>query len=109
MTEAEKAIAKAKADGAAEARREAGLLVAAAEFRALALGKLADAAAALEVIDLAKFVNDAGEVDKAELGKLVDKLAAALPSGNSGGKVPAGARGAPGDTDFLRSAMRVTR
>jgi hypothetical protein len=105
MTDAEKAIAKAKQEGAAEARREAGLLVAAAEFRAIAQGKLADPAAALEVIDLAKFINDAGDVDKTELAKLVDKLAAALPSA-SPGKVPAGARGQAADGDFLRSVLR---
>src|SRR5215467_12669262 len=53
MSEADKALAKARDEGKAEARREAGLKLAAAEFRVAAAGKLADPDAALEVLDLA--------------------------------------------------------
>jgi len=106
MTEDEKKLAKARDEGRAEARREHGLALAAAEFKLAAHGKIADPEAALEVIDLAKFVTEAGEVDKGELAKLIDRLAATLPSANGAGKVPPGARGGPADGgDFLRTAM----
>ena len=61
-----------------EAIKSAGLRAAAAEFRAAAAGKLADPAAALQVLDLSCFVGDEGEVDSVRLAAMVDKLAAAL-------------------------------
>src|SRR5262249_54640823 len=67
----EKAIQAARDGGRAEAFKAAGLRVAAAEFRALAAGKLADPAAALEVLDLSRFVGDEGEVDLAGLTAIV--------------------------------------
>jgi hypothetical protein len=106
MSDSDKALAKARDEGKAEARREAGLRLAAAEFRAAAAGKLADPDAALEVLDLAKFVNDDGEVDRAELAKLIERLVASLPAANGPGRVPAGPRGSTAaDGDFLRQAL----
>jgi hypothetical protein len=106
MTEHEKAVAAAKAEGRTEAVREAGLKLAAAEFRAAAAGKLADPAAALDVIDLSKYVDEDGEVDSKALAMLVDKLAAALPApARSPAKVPAGPHGDTDEPDFIRQAL----
>jgi hypothetical protein len=108
MTEQERAVAEAHAAGKTEALKAAGLQVAAAEFRALAAGKLADPAAALEDLNLARFVGDDGEVNKRGLAGLVDRLAAAAaPVGPGAGKVPSGPLGgSDGETDFIRQAMR---
>ena len=84
MTDHEKALQAARAEGRAEAFKAAGLRVAAAEFRALAAGKLADPATVLEVLDLSRFVGDEGEVDLVGLTALVDKLAAALGTDRDG-------------------------
>src|SRR6516164_2238563 len=60
MSDQERAIADAKEAGRVEAARAAGLRVAAAEFRALAAGKLANPDKMLEDEDLnlGRFVND---------------------------------------------------
>jgi hypothetical protein len=78
ISDVEKAVQVARDEGCAEAFRAAGLRVAAAEFRAVAVGKLADPAAALEVLDLSRFVGDGGGVDLASLTAMVNKLAAAV-------------------------------
>ena len=81
MTDADKALAKARDEGNAEAQQAAGLRVAAAEFVAAATGK--------------------------PLGQYVDKLTTALPApAPPGGKVPAGARGPANDGDFLGTMLR---
>jgi hypothetical protein len=108
MTDNERAIAEAKQAGKAEAVREAGLRVAEAEFRALAAGKLADPMAALELLDLSKFVSDEGEVDKAALTGMVDRLVKQVVA--SAAKIPAGPQGdEPDGGDFLRQALKRTR
>ena len=76
----ETALQAARDEGRADAFKAAGLRVAAAEFRAVAAGKLADPAAALEVLDLSRFVSDKGEVDLVGLTTIVDKLAAVSTS-----------------------------
>ena len=105
MTDAEKQLAKARDDGRAEARRDAGLAVAGAEFRAAATGRLADPAATLDALDLSKFVGDDGEVDSAGIAALVEKLTAALPAPGTP-KIPAGPHGAPASDDFLGAGIR---
>jgi len=105
MTDAERALAQARDEGRTEARRAAGAALAAAEFRVAAAGRL-DADAALDALDLSRFVNDDGEVDKAKIAELVAKLVAALPGDRTGGKIPAGPHGAPQDGDFLRAVLR---
>jgi hypothetical protein len=86
ISDVEKAVQVARDEGRAEAFRAAGLRVAAAEFRAVAVGKLADPAAALEVLDLSRFVGDGGGVDLASLTAMVNKLAAAMcTAGPTGG------------------------
>jgi hypothetical protein len=104
MTDAEKAIADAKAEGKAEAAREAALRLAAAEFRAAAVGKIADPDAALDVLDLAKLVKD-GEPDKKAIAAVVDRLAAVPPPP---GHIPPGPRQQPanGETDFFRATLQ---
>jgi len=109
MPEAERALAAAREEGATEARRAAGAALAAAEFRAAAVGVLADPDAALDALDLSRFVNDHGEVDRRKIGDLVKRLAAALPAAANAGRIPAGSRGTPANDDFLRSAMRPGR
>ena len=80
MSDDENALQAARDEGCADAFKAAGLRVAAAEFRAVAAGKLADPAATLEVLDLSRFVDDEGEVDLAGLITIVDKLAAVSTS-----------------------------
>jgi hypothetical protein len=108
MTEQERAVAEAKAAGKAEAVAEAGKAVAAATFRELATGKLADPGKALDLVDLGKFVSDDGTVDRTALGKAVDSLAAQVPG--PPGRVPPGPRGEPaGEPDFIRDRIRSGR
>jgi hypothetical protein len=86
----EKALQAARDEGRAEAFKAVGLRVAAAEFRAVAAGKLADPAAVLEVLDLSRFVGDEGEVDLAGLTAMVDMLVAALCTDRATGGTCAG-------------------
>ena len=104
LTDAEKAIAKAKEEGRAEAAAEHARQLAAAEFRAQAANRLADPEAALAVLDLEKLVKD-GQPDKKAIGKLVDQLAAVPPPP---GRVPPGPMpGAPNpEHDWLRDVQR---
>jgi len=104
LTDAEKAIAKAKEEGRAEAAAEHARALAAAEFRAQATSRLADPEAALAVLDLEKLVKD-GQPDKKAIGKLVDQLAAVPPPP---GRVPPGPMpGAPNpEHDWLRDVQR---
>jgi flagellar biosynthesis/type III secretory pathway protein FliH len=106
MTDQERLVAEARQAGKAEALQAAGLQVAAAEFRALAAGKLADPAAALEDLNLARFVGEDGTVNKRSLAAMVDRLAAAAaPLAPKPGSIPGGPHGATGETDFIRQAM----
>jgi len=108
MTDADKALAKARDEGKAEAQQAAGLKVAAAQFLAEAKGKLADPAKALAQLDLRRYVGDDGEVDSKGLGTLVDDLVASLGApAQAPGKMPAGARGAAHDGgDWLGNLVR---
>ena len=103
MSEAEKAIAKAREEGKAEAASEHAQELAAAEFRAQAAGRVANPDAALAVLDLAKLLKD-GKPDKTAIGKLVEQLAAVPPPP---GRVPPGPRdGGNGEADLFRDIMR---
>ena len=102
MTEQEKAIAKAREDGKAEAAQAAALVVAAAEFKVQAAGKIANPDAALAALDLARLLRT-GSPDKNAIGELVGQLAAVPPAP---GHVPAGPRAPPATatrTGFARS------
>jgi hypothetical protein len=105
MTDTEKAIAEARAAGRAEAVRDAAKAVAAAEFRALAAGRIADPDAYLELLSLDPFILEDGTIDKKALAKMVERLIAQVAP--PGARIPAGAMGS-GDTadgDFLRAAL----
>jgi acyl-CoA reductase-like NAD-dependent aldehyde dehydrogenase len=110
MSDSERAVAAAREEGRVAALTEAGARMAAAEFRALAAGKLADPDAALEVLDLTKFVKD-GEPDRAGLAAIIERLAQAAPAPTApppppGGHVPAGPRQSqPRSDDFLRTQL----
>jgi hypothetical protein len=101
MSDAEKAIEEAKDAGRAEARAEMAVRVVAAEFRTLAAGKLADVDAALELLDLKRFVKDDGEVDRAALSAAVDRLTPAQQAPRA--RVPGGSQGTAVEKDFIRS------
>lgn len=77
MTETEKAIEQARSEGRREALTETGQKVAAAELRAAAKGRMTDdqLSTLLDGLDLARFVNDEGDVDSDALGKFVDGIA----------------------------------
>jgi hypothetical protein len=110
MSDAEKAVATARAEGRAEAQREASLLLAAAEFRAQASGRIANVDAALGVLDLGKLVAADGQPDRKAIGKLVEQLAAVPPPPPPPGHVPPGPRQtvpANGDDDWLRRVRRT--
>lgn len=107
MTEHEKAIAEARAEGKAEAVKVAAVRLAAAEFRAAAVGRLVDPAATLAELDMTRYVDDDGEVDSEAIAKLVDRLAASLAAPPPApGRIPGGPREtAPESTDFIRARM----
>jgi hypothetical protein len=107
MSEQEKLIAKAREEGKAEAAHAAALVVAAAEFRVQAAGKIADPEAALAVIDMSRLLDDKERPDKAAIGKLVGQLAAVPPPP---GHVPPGPRDpGNGQGDWLRDQMKGVR
>jgi hypothetical protein len=108
MSDQEKLIAQAKDEGRKEAVQAAGRRLAAAEFKAAAAGKIGDPAAALEVLDLSKFVGQDGEPDSTAIQKVVDRLALAMPvQAPPSGRVPAGPRSDSDESpDFIRTALR---
>lgn len=115
MSDAEKAVAAAKAEGKSEALREAGARLAAAEFRARAAGRLADPAAAVELLDFTRFVGEDGEPDADRIEEAVTRLTAAAGAANGkhvpppAPKVPSGVRETADETDWLRAAITGNR
>jgi hypothetical protein len=112
MTEQERAVATARAEGKAEAEALAAQRLAAAEFRILAAGRLANPEGALAVIDMSKLVQKNGEPNRQAIAALVEQLAPQQAAGN-GHVIPAGARTAPapaaGQGDWLRNVSRGPR
>lgn len=110
MTEQEKALAKARAEGRKEAEAEAALRLAAAEFRFAATGRIADPTAALDLIDKSKLLGANGEPDPKAIAAAVERLAGPVQEPNAGpplGHVPAGPR-APASAhngDFIRGVL----
>jgi hypothetical protein len=119
MTEQEKAVRKAHADGVAEATATAARRLAATEFRYAAAGRIADPAAALELLDVGKLLDEHGEPDSKRIAAAVDRLAGPPPDPAANGHqhqprtVPAGPRppAAPpaGGGDFIRSVLKTGR
>jgi hypothetical protein len=113
MSENEKALAAAKDAGRAEAAHDAALLVAAAEFRLAAAGRLVNAEAALAALDMAKLLDAQDRPDKKRIAALVDQLAAVPPPAPAPGHIPGGPRqgsnnGATGG-DWLRTVAQRSR
>lgn len=77
MSEQEKAVAQAKADGLAEGLVAGAARLAAAEIRAAAAGRMTSEqlGALLEGLNLAAFIDAAGEVDQAKVARFVDGIA----------------------------------
>jgi hypothetical protein len=92
MTDHEKAVANAKAEGMAEAMKTAGTRLAAAELKSAAAAKGLNLSEVSDLINVAQFVDDQGEVDEKAIQKAVDKLAKLAPSGpnRSGAQIPGG-------------------
>lgn len=80
MSESEKAIAAAKAEGVSEATAAANRRIVRSEVKALAAKKLNDPADAVAMLDLDQFeVDGDGEVDEAAITAALDALVAAKP------------------------------
>ena len=109
MSDAERAIAAARDEGRAEANAAAARLLAAAEFRHLATGRITDPDAAIEMFDLDKLVKD-GAPNKRAIAALVDRLAAVVPAAPPApGHMPAGPRAPAAETDWLGAQVRAAR
>lgn len=77
MSEQEKAVATAKAEGRTEALREAGTRLVDAEVRAAAAGRNVDTDALLEGLDRSKFLDDDGNPDRDAIQAWIDRIAPA--------------------------------
>jgi len=112
LSESEKAIEEAKAVGRTEGAKSAGVRLAAAEFRAKAAeAKLPNIGALLDVMDLTRFVDEAGEPDAELIQATIDKIAEGLAAAENGrGKtkapeIPKGVNPKVADQDWLRTVM----
>ena len=80
MTDTDKALAAAKAEGAAEVSAKFAARVLLSEIRVAAAGKLADPNDAVRLLDLTKFtVTDDGTVDTTAITSAIDELVIAKP------------------------------
>lgn len=86
MTDAERAVEEAKATARADAMREVGGRLVAAEFKVAAAGRLSDDAitALMGALDPAPFVDDDGMPDTKAISTFVDGIAPATPEQTSG-------------------------
>lgn len=110
QSEAEKAIAKAKDEGKAEATTSANARIVKAEVRAIAAGKI-DPNLAIKLLDLDQFeVGDDGEVDEKAITKAIGDLLKQHPAlaangigkGSADGGARGGASGQPDMNAWLR-------
>lgn len=111
LSEQEKAVAAARDEGRAEAATSAARRLAATEFRYAAKGRIADPAAALELLDVSKLLKD-GEPDADLIAAAIDRLAGPEPddSGHQpAGRVPSGPRQPANEGDFFRQVLRGQR
>lgn len=107
MSDQEKAVEAAKAEGRTAAAQEYGRKLAAAEFRAAVAHAGLDLGEASDLIDVARFVDDKGDVDETAIKKAVGKLAKVTSKSpaRSGGDHPGGPNGAPGKAATLEEAV----
>lgn len=85
MSETEKAVAEAKAEGLAEGIRTGSTKTAQAELRAALAGRSVDADEFIAGVDVGRFIGDDGEVDRAAMVGWLDK---AVPAGEQQTPVP---------------------
>lgn len=87
MSETEKAVAAARAAGAAEAAQKAGPRLVRAEFRAAAAGTVDKQTldAYLEDVDLGKFLTEDGEPDSKAIEARIKRLGGGKPADFDGG------------------------
>lgn len=105
MSEQEKAVSAAMAEGEAKARKEMGARLAKSEIKAAASGRGIDIDALLEGVDAGKFLGDDGEPDAESIKTWVDKVAPATTDGGTP-KVPDLGQGALGSkTDMDEPAV----
>lgn len=110
QTETERAQADATA-----ARQEAEAMrgqIAAAEIKAALTGVVADPAAVVDDLNLAKFVTDEGSIDAEAVKALRDRYAALSPTGTEGPRTPAptpgqGANSTPRPGQITREALET--
>jgi hypothetical protein len=106
MSEIERAVEQAKSDGRAEGLRVGSVKIAAAELKAAATGRLdADQLATLlENVDLARFLDEDGEVDGEKVAKFIDGIAP-KPTEPTEPSFPAFAQGARGSVPLGGDAL----
>lgn len=88
MSETEKAVDAARAEGRKEATSASGQKLAAAEIKAALTGIVPDPGGIAEDLNLAKYVTADGDVDLDEVAKLKAKYEALLPTGQKPSDVP---------------------
>lgn len=114
MSDTEKAVAAAKAEGRTEALSTVNGRLVRAEVKASAAGKLADPEDAVSMLDLDQFkVGDDGNVDTKLIVKAIDELVKAKPylaSGAKPGALPGGgatpANGASTPAEAFAESLR---
>lgn len=106
QSDQEKAIDAAKDEGRRTALGEAGQRLAAAEIKAALAGIVPDPKAIVEDLNLAKYVNDEGEIDEDAVKALREKYAAL--NGRKKQSFDGGAKDkdAPSGGSFLSQAIR---
>lgn len=107
MSESEKAIAEAEARGRTAATTEYGKRLARTEFDAIAARRNPDfdTAAALEFVDLSRFLGDDGEPDAKAITAAVERLVPQASNGPAG--FDGGARGTAKAEDFNQVLRRA--
>lgn len=108
MSDQEKAVAAAKAEGHAEAMKTAGTKLATAELKAAAKDKGLDLASITDLIKVEQFVGEDGEVDEKAIKAAVAafaKIAPAPAPGRSGAPLPGGSGGRTTTNATLDSAV----
>ena len=85
MSDTEKAVDEAAAAARTEERQRLGGKLARSAFIAAAAGRLPDAAAVADDLNLTKYVTEDGEVDEKGLAELVDRLAPKNGTGTGAG------------------------
>ena len=111
MSEQEKAVDQAKAEARAAALAEFGGKVAAAEVRAAAAGRLStdQINALLENLNVARFLDDSGEVDRSKVDAFIDGIAPKSENGrvpNLGQGVRQPSASAPDLNSLIHAAVR---